>query len=727
MPRTKAAPTSKATIYQSMVVADLSAQEKRLRILHVDDDTGFLEVTKNILEMENYFEIDWAKSVDEALRKLENMSYDVIVSDLEMPSKSGLDLLKTLKVQEKEIAFILFTGKGREEIAIKTLNMGADGYVSKQGDPETVYGELAHHIRQSAEKYQAKNALKQSEERLKAIVMNAPIGIAISNSSKYFINANEAFCRILGYTEEELKKLTFKEITHPQDLKESTSRVKDLETGKMPSLTLEKRYVRKDGQIIFGKISIATIRDKSGKAAFFVAELEDITERKCAEQKLKESEEKYKALFEQAGDYIVTLEIPSNGVPIISEANACAQQYLGYTRSELIGKPITFIDPESETSVIMERTRRLLNNENVVFEAKHHRKDGAILEAEVSVKKVEVGSKTFLVSVERDVTHRKKMEDEIKKERDMLENVTKSIGAGFIIISKDYHILWANNFIHQYKGEVDGKLCYSVLNTLDKPCQDCGVTKIFAGKSTEDSHEYFSTTVDGKPYWVDIIATPITDKEGNIVAASELAIDITEKKQREKDLKGSQQEFKALFNSNPEAVVYADESYNFVDVNPKFTEVFGYSPEEVKGKNVRDVLVPEHLKQEESIQAEKSLTEAVSFESKRKCKKGSLLSVFISIAPVLVGGARIGSVAVYKDMSDIIAAEQKIEASLKQSQLLNEKLNVIGSFTRHDVRNKLARYKRKCLFSQKTCWRKCPNSKLPFSDKTCKRQRYSYP
>jgi PAS domain S-box-containing protein len=295
-----------------------------------------------------------------------------------------------------------------------------------------------------------------------------------------------------------------------------------------------------------------------------------------------------------------------------------------------------------------------------------------------------------IFSVERDVTHRKKMEDEIKKERDMLEAVTKSIGAGFIIISKDYRILWANNFIRQYKGEVDGKLCYSVLNTLDKPCPDCGVTKIFAGKKSEDSHEYFSKTVDGRPYWVDIIATPIKDKDGNIVAASELAVDITEKKQREKDLKGSQQEFKALFNSNPEAVVYADESYNFVDVNPKFTEIFGYSLEEVKGKSLIDVLVPDDLKKEERIQAEKSLTEAVSFESKRKCKTGSLLNVFISLAPVLVGDKRIGSVAVFKDMSDIISAEQKIEAALKQSQILNEKLNVIGSFTRHDVRNKLA-------------------------------------
>ena len=288
------------------------------------------------------------------------------------------------------------------------------------------------------------------------------------------------------------------------------------------------------------------------------------------------------------------------------------------------------------------------------------------------------------------MSRRNELDFEIRKERKMLEAVTKSIGASFMIISKDYHILWANDFISRTKGEVDGKLCYLVFNTLHKPCSDCGVTKIFAGKTDKDSQEYFSTTIDGRPCWADIIVTPIKDKDGNVVAASELALDITEKKQREKDLKVSQQVSKALFDSNPEAVVYTDECYNFIDVNPKFSEVFGYSLEEVKGKNLVDVLVPESLKQEERVQVEKSLTEAVSFESKRKCKTGSLLSVFISIAPVLVGDQRIGSVSVYKDMSDVVAAEQKIEAALKRSEILNEKLNVVGSFTRHDIRNKLA-------------------------------------
>ena len=551
----------------AMIDLASSDQKRCLRILHIDDDPSLLEVTKQILSTENDFEIDSVASVDEALEEMEKQAYDAVVCDYEMPVKNGLEFLKELRERKNEIPFILFTGKGREEIVIKALNLGADGYINKNGSPETVYCELAHYIRQNVEK---KDALKK------------------------------------------------------------------------------------------------------------------------AEQDLKDSEDKYKVLFEQANDYILVLEVHRDGVPTIFEANDSALQFHGYSRDEVIGKPITFLDSESTSQVIMERVKHLLNDEKLIFEARHRRKDGTNLNVEVSIKKAKVGSKTFLLSVERDITNRKKVEDDFKKEYGMLEAVTKSIGAGFVIISKDYHILWANNFIREYKGDVDGKLCYAVLNTLDAPCVDCGVTKVFAETATEDAHDYFSTKVDGQPYWVNIIATPIKDSNGKIIAASELCVDITEKKQREKEIEGSQQEFKALFNSNPEAVTYADESNLIVDVNPKFTEVFGYSPEEVKGKNLTEVLVPENLRQETKMQIEKSLTHSVGFNSKTKCKNGSLLDVYTSIAPVLVSGKRIGSVAVYKDMSAIVAAEHKIEAALEQAQVLNEKLNVIGSFTRHDVNNKLA-------------------------------------
>ncbi len=104
-----------------------------LRILHVDDDLCFMEVSKQILTVENNFDIDTVVSVDEAFKKMEKQSYDAIVSDYEMPLKNGLDFLRELRKKKNEMPFILFTGKSREDVAVKALNLGADRYINKNG------------------------------------------------------------------------------------------------------------------------------------------------------------------------------------------------------------------------------------------------------------------------------------------------------------------------------------------------------------------------------------------------------------------------------------------------------------------------------------------------------------------------------------------------------------------------------------------------------------------
>ena len=146
-------------------VPDLAAakQKERIRVLHVDDDSSLRKISKLILlDLDSSFEIDQACCVDEGLSKLAVGCYDVVVSDYEMPQKDGLQFLTELREQKNEIPFILFTGKGREEVAIKALNLGADGYHNKQGNPETVYGELSHSINLVVDRSKAKQALLES-------------------------------------------------------------------------------------------------------------------------------------------------------------------------------------------------------------------------------------------------------------------------------------------------------------------------------------------------------------------------------------------------------------------------------------------------------------------------------------------------------------------------------------------------------------------------------------
>ena len=224
-------------------------------------------------------------------------------------------------------------------------------------------------------------------------------------------------------------------------------------------------------------------------------------------------------MFEQAGDYTLILEAQPTKVPIIFDANISALQIHGYTREEIIGKPITFLDKESSNDSVMYRLDKLLNNEKLTFETKHRRKDDSTIDVEVSIKKVKVGSKNLLVSVERDITERKKDEDALRQERSMLESVTKNIGSGLVMISKDYKILWMNNFLKQLTNAKENNHCYSSFNTCTTICPDCGPKKIFEGADF-DSREYCNQTEFNKdhPVWFELIATPIKDKNGNIIA-----------------------------------------------------------------------------------------------------------------------------------------------------------------------------------------------------------------
>ena len=137
-------------------VPEHADQKNDFSILHVDDDIYILDVSKKILEIEGKFEVDKASSVEEAFQKMGQKKYDAVISDYEMPRQDGLTFLKLLREQQNNIPFVLFTGKGREDVAIKALNLGSDAYINKIGDPETVYGELSDALVKTIERKQSK-------------------------------------------------------------------------------------------------------------------------------------------------------------------------------------------------------------------------------------------------------------------------------------------------------------------------------------------------------------------------------------------------------------------------------------------------------------------------------------------------------------------------------------------------------------------------------------------
>src|SRR5208283_2630740 len=143
-------------------------------VLYVDDEPGLLEIGKLFLEQSGQFTVDVTTSALDALALLNTKTYDAIISDYQMPDMDGIKFLKTLKSSGNNLPFILFTGRGREEVVIEAINSGADFYLQKGGDPTAQFAELVHKIRQAVSRRHAERSLVESEKRLSDIINFLP-------------------------------------------------------------------------------------------------------------------------------------------------------------------------------------------------------------------------------------------------------------------------------------------------------------------------------------------------------------------------------------------------------------------------------------------------------------------------------------------------------------------------------------------------------------------------
>jgi PAS domain S-box-containing protein len=143
------------------------------------------------------------------------------------------------------------------------------------------------------EQVEARRALADSEARFRATFESAPVGLAHVAPDGRWLRVNEAMCRILGYRADELTTKSFQDTTHPDDLAASVARVEQIRHRKFDRYDADKRYLRKDGAIVWGRLTVSCIRKSDGSIDYFVTVVEDITARKQAEEELRRSEERF--------------------------------------------------------------------------------------------------------------------------------------------------------------------------------------------------------------------------------------------------------------------------------------------------------------------------------------------------------------------------------------------------------------------------------------------------
>lgn len=322
------------------------------------------------------------------LTALEKDSFELILADYSLPAFDGISALELAHATCPEVPFIFVSATLGEELAIETLKSGATDYVLKQrldrlvpainralreakerakrkraeSELRKLASELERRVEERttqlakaneslreeiAERQRVEESLRKSESTLRSYFELPLIGIAITSPEKGWLEVNDKLCDILGYDGDELRQMTWAELTHPEDLEADLEQFNRIIAGKSEGYLMEKRFIHKDGQVIYASLSVRCVRQVDGSIDYFVALVQDVTEQKQVEKEREQLIREQTARFEaevqqqksaflaQAGaelasslDYETTLaRVADLAVPFI--ADWCAVDLLG--------------------------------------------------------------------------------------------------------------------------------------------------------------------------------------------------------------------------------------------------------------------------------------------------------------------------------------------------------------------------------------------------------------
>ncbi|MEN3112727.1 EAL domain-containing protein [Uliginosibacterium paludis] len=256
----------------------------------------------------------------------------LILSDVMMPGMSGDRLVEILRQHPDLDAtpVIMLTAKADDGLRATLLRHGVQDYIQK---PFTVDELLARIASQLNERQRVGRQLHSLEERFRATFEQAAVGIAHVAPDGRWMRVNRKLCEILGYSYDELLKLSFQDITHPDDLDLDIGLVGKVLAGDLASYELEKRYLSRSGQVVWVKLTVALVRSPDGAAEYFISVLEDIGARKAAEQALLESEERFRLIAATIPEVIWLIEPSPRRYAYVSPAyetiwqRPCAELY----------------------------------------------------------------------------------------------------------------------------------------------------------------------------------------------------------------------------------------------------------------------------------------------------------------------------------------------------------------------------------------------------------------
>ena len=401
--------------------------------------------------------------------------------------------------------------------------------------------------------------------------------------------------------------------------------------------------------------------DEKGDIIGIIGFSTDITERKKAEQQLKESEEKFRMLFNTANDTIFIVDLEGN----IIECNKTSNERLGYTRDELLSMTPMDLDTPEYAEGVLDRIEIVRQKGELFYEVEHLRKDGKILPVEINSKLINFQGKTAILSIVRDITERKKIEQELKESEEKWRALSENSPAHVLLLDREHKILFINRAVPDLsKEEVIGASIFNYTpQEFHKVTRDCYYSVWETGEPSSITTKY--GTKEGDTKYFDMWVGPVFQSE-KVVALITHSMDITKRKKIEQELKESEEKFRLIAE---QTLIGINITQNKIIkyINKAFAEMHEYSVEEMYGWTLNDLvnnvhpddlpLVREMAKSRET--GDKNIHH-YSFRTITKSKKIKWLDI---VSKVIQYEGKSALLATITDITEIKQIEEKLKES----------------------------------------------------------------
>ncbi len=517
-------------------------------------------------------------------------------------------------------------------------------------------------IRDTTERKKMMEHLISAEDKYRLLVERANDGILIIQNGKVEY-MNPSLVRLSGYSLEEQVGRPFIENVAPEAKESIAKMFKARMKGEDVPTLYETILIKKDGSKIQVEVN-ANAMDYNGQPADFVY-LRDLTERKKAEELIRQSEEKYRKLIETANDAIFLADIKSG---IILDANKRAETLIGRPRKELIGMSQTKLHPKGMSKKYKEIFKKHVKAGSAILGdvfALH--KDGTEIPISISASTFELGGKQVIQGIFHDLTEHKKIEAALQKEKEFSETIIQAADAIIVGLDEKHHIQLFNQGAERITGysskEAMGKDWFKLVLKLNVPNE---MNKVWEDAWGENVHSYVNPiwTKSGEKRIITWSNSSIADEHGKTNMVISIGHDVTERQKAQDELIANEEKLIGFFNSMVDLVFVfdKDEKFNFYH-SPEGGTLY-QKPELFLGKHHSEVMPP--YMSEILNEAFKKNKEGEPAQIEYDIEIGDKSLWFSgNLSPIMDQGSYNGTIAVIRDITSQKEAEESVQMSEK--------------------------------------------------------------